>query len=154
MNKYVIGLVVLAATTLGGYYIGKGQKEVQIEEKIVYKEGETKVEYKDRTIIKEKIIQADGTVIEREITKDISKEIEKRSKELASEMVSKIIPKLSKYSLGVKYWFPIEDEMFNKKYYNEKKVEVTAGYRIVGEVWGQVGYKLDNSISVGLAVQF
>lgn len=147
-------LLLLAACVLGGFYLGKGQKEVQVQEKIVYKEGETKIVYKDRTVIHEKIVKPDGTVIERDITKDISQEVERRSKEIAEQMIKNTKPVLSNYSLGVKYWLPVSMDVLHSDTYKLNNTEIQAGRRLMGEVWGQVGYKLDNSISLGVSVQF
>lgn len=156
MNKYaLIGIVLLlAAVGLGGYYTGKGQREIVKEEKIIYKEGEEKIVYRDREVIKEKIIRPDGTIEEREITRDISKEIERRSKEIAQEEILKSKPVLSKYSLGVKYWAPLSVEALKPSYYSLENTEVTTGYRVLGELWIVGGYKLDNSVSLGVSLQF
>lgn len=156
MNKYtLIGAIgLLVAVGLAAFYTGKGQKEVTTIEKIVYKEGSTKIEYRDRTIIKEKITRPDGTTIEREITKDISKEIERRSREIAQEEIKRSKPILSKYSLGVKYWAPVSVKALKPAYHSIENVEVTTGYRVWGELWITGGYKLDNSLSVGLSLQF
>lgn len=157
MNKYTVlgSIILIGVIGAGCFYIGKGQREIVIEEKIIYKEGETKIEYRDRTVIKEKIIKPDGTIIEREITKNIEKEIEKRSKELAQEISKKITPVLSNYSLGVRYWLPLSyNELLNRQTYSKEGLEITAGKRIVGEIWLEGGYKLDNSFSLGVSYKF
>lgn len=155
-NKYImLGiLVLLTGAVAAGYYLGKGQKEVTVEEKIIYKKGEERIQYRDRTIIKERIVAPDGTITERETTKDIAQEIERRSTELAQEMVSKSKPVLSNYSLGLKYWLPLSDKIVNAESYGTEQLEITAGRRLLGEIWLDAGYKLDNSFSVGLSLRF
>lgn len=146
MNKYIIGLAVAVALLVGGYYLGKGQKEVITEEKIVYKEGETKII--EREIIKEKIIRPDGTIEERTIEKD--KSTEEKSKEIEREKSQSVTPILSRYSLGAKYW----PDLSIRQQWNKDNLEITTGYRVWGEAWVDVGYKLDNSVSLGLSLKF
>lgn len=156
MNKYVlISLVILlVGSVAGGYYLGKEQVQTEVQEKVVYRDAETKIEYRDRTVIKERIVAPDGTVTEREIDKDISRDVDKKSTSSSTERDTITTPTLSRYSLGLKYWLPLDNRLLNVDTYSSKQIEVTAGYRMLGEVWLIGGYKLDNSVSVGLSLQF
>jgi len=154
MNKYVIGLVVTVAIFLGGYYMGKGQTRVEIQEKIVREKGEKEIVIRDKIITVTKIQKPDGTI--EETTKTEDKQSAEKSKSSSTEKDKVVVstPILSKYSLGLKYWASIDDKLDEGKLKDKNKYEVTAGYRALGEIWVVTGFKLDKSVAVGLQLQF
>jgi hypothetical protein len=154
MNKYVIGLVVTVAIFLGGYYTGKGQARVEIQEKIVREKGEKEIVIRDKIITVTKIQKPDGTI--EETTKTEDKQSAEKSKSSSTEKDKVVVstPILSKYSLGLKYWASIDDKLDEGKLKDKNKYEVTAGYRALGEIWVVTGFKLDKSVAVGLQLQF
>jgi hypothetical protein len=154
MNKYLIGIAIAVAVFLAGLYTGKGQTQVQVQEKIVEKAGETTTVYRDRIVTVTKVQKPDGTI--EETTRTEEKEGRKEEKLVVREKDKSTVttPNLSKYSLGLKYWAPISDILDVGRVKDSKNYEITAGYRVLGEVWLQTGYKLDKQVSLGIAVQF
>lgn len=145
--KLLLSIILIGIIGVGCFYLGKGQKEVVTEEKIVYKEGKERIVEKE--IIREKIIRPDGTIEERIIEKD--KDTDRRDKEIDRDSSTKVTPILSNYSLGIKYWPSVDSQILK---YDHRNIEITAGYRVWGEAWVDVGYKLDNSVSLGLSFKF
>jgi hypothetical protein len=154
INKYTVGLLVAIGVFIGGFYLGKGQKQVEIQEKIVREKGEKEIVIRDKIITVTKILKPDGTI--EETTKTEDKQSAEKSKSSSTEKDKVVVstPILSKYSLGLKYWADVTDKLDEGKLKDKNKYEITAGYRMIGEVWGTIGYKLDNSLSLGLSLQF
>lgn len=165
LNKYTIGLLLLAITFLGGYYSGKGDREVQIQEKIVTEEGEKEIVIRDKIVTVTKIVRPDGTV--EETTKTEDKKTAEKTSSSSSEKDKSVVSKpiLSKYSLGLKYWTPLADKRVEgqegrdpldtgRDIRSYRNWEATLGYRVMGEVWVIGGYKFSNEVSVGLQLQF
>lgn len=148
MNRYILGglLILLLGSGLGGFYLGRGQKEVQIVEK----EGKAVIQYKDRVVTVTKTIKPDGTVTEITKTEEKSRdtEIDTRSSDTTTKSLS------STYSLGLKYWLPISIDIINPAQYSLEGLEITGGYRLVGDSWLDLGVKLDRSVALGLSVKF
>lgn len=139
----ILGVLLLAAGLfLGGYYSGKGDKEVQIIEKV----GETRTVYKDRIVTVTKIVRPDGTV--EETTK--TEEKEGSSEETTVDRDTHTKPALSDYSLGAKYWRDYESLLSDD---HLGSLEVTAGRRLLGEVWLDMGVR-KQSFAVGVSVNF
>lgn len=155
--KILLSILLLAAVFGGGYYSGKGMTETQVveHEKIVYKEAETKTVYKDRIVERVVIRQPDGTVIEKEKTIDSDKAETKTDTTIANDTTHSEFskPVLSNYSLGVKYWVNYSSLLTDVTRFNSKNVEVTAGRRLVGEVWVDAGVRQD-AVSLGLSFKF
>lgn len=157
MNKY--GVMAIALLVLGsgltGYYLGKGDKEVVIQEKVIYQQGETKVEYRDRIVTVTKIVKPDGTVIETQKTEDRERKEEKKDTVIVDDKSSKSTPILSKYSLGARYWLPLALDSLGDKntYMNTNAIEITAGRRVFGEIWVEGGYRLDREVSLGFSLK-
>lgn len=152
--KVLLGILGVVALFGAGYYSGKGDVKTVTEEKIVYKDQEIRVEYRDRTIVKTKIIAPDGTVTETETDKDVSQNTDSRSTETDKDKIVTVTPDLSKYSLGVKYWLPLNYKIISPESYGAQAVEITVGKRVWGELWVDAGYKLDNSFALGLSFKF
>jgi hypothetical protein len=141
MSRYtLIGLLLLlGGTAAGGYYLGRGQREV------IVKEGKTITVERVRTVVVTKTVHPDGTTTETTSTTDKETEKEKTKKDSTST------PMLSDYSVGVKYWMGQGRSPTN--YYGN--VEVTAGRRLVGDVWLEAGViPLQLQGSIGFSVRF
>ncbi len=154
INKYTLGLILLIVSFGGGYYSGKGNKEVQIQEKIVEIKGEKEIVVKDNIITVTKIVRPDGTV--EETTKTEEKKTVEKSKEVSSEkdIVSISKPVLSNYSLGLKYWALAADESIVRDVSKPDRYELVLGRRIVGEVFLNASYRLDKQASIGVSINF
>lgn len=164
--KLLAGLIILLSVFAGGFYVGKGQTRVEIQEKIVRVEGESKTVYKDKVVIVEKTVYPDGTV--KETTKTEEKEGSKETRTTSDEKDRKTVttPILSNYSLGLKYWASLDDKCTNRednttcgkldmgKVKDKNSYEITAGRRIIGETWLTGGVRLDKQVSLGIALQF
>ncbi len=166
--KIAAGLIILIGVFGGGFYAGKGQTRVEIQEKVVRVEGESKTVYKDRIVTVTKTVQPDGTTTE--VTKTEEKEGSKETRTTSDEKDRKTVttPILSKYSLGLKYWASLDDKIDVSRMSN---YEVTAGYRVLGEVWVIGGFRpgsearltgdgggssprLDKQVAIGIAFNF
>jgi hypothetical protein len=156
--KLLAGLIVLVATAIGGYVTGKGDKEVVIQEKVVTKEGITKIVYKDRIVTVIKEIKPDGTVTETTKTEEKDKVVDKTDKETDSSKDSTTTPAAPRYSLGL-YAInsditrePLsKDTALDKSKYN---VGVSAGINVFNPIWLKFGYvPTVKQVSVGLELQ-
>lgn len=148
-NKYLIVLVLLVASGLGGFYLGRGQKEIQIQEKIVTTEGESHIEYRDRIVTVTKIVRPDGTTEETTKTEEKEGTEEKKTK-VAEKDKSRTEKSLaSNYSLGAMYRLKYGD--LTRSALNS--VEVTGGRRLIGDVWLDVG-ATTSDVAVGLSVKW
>lgn len=155
INKYTVGLAAVIAAALAGFYTGRGQKEVEIQEKIITTKGETQTVFKDRIITVTKVLRPDGTVEETTRTEDKSGSSSTKSSEKSKEKDTVTTSIASQYSLGLKYWASLDDK-FNeadRTVRDTGRYEVVAGYRILGDIWVEGGYRLDKQLSVGLRVQ-
>jgi hypothetical protein len=153
-NKYFIAAILALALFVAGFYTGKGQKEIEIQEKVVQIKGETQVLIKDRIVTVTKVVRPDGTVEEITRTEDKDRKETSRSEEIAKEK-SKVTRSIaSQYSLGLKYWVPNSDILDVGRVRDINNYEVQVGRRLVGEVWLQGGYRFDKQVSIGLQLQF
>lgn len=133
----IIGFVIsVAGAGAGGYYYGKGQIQIQTQEKIVYKDGETKIEYRDRIVTVTKTTQPNGTVTETTKTEEVAKNTDKKTQQVAEEKKTETTPVTSQYSLGVQY-HPSYSELLG--YADITKYSVVAGYRVLGPAWLEAG---------------
>ncbi len=151
MNKYVALLIAAVVLFGAGFYAGKGQTQVEIQEKVVYRDSETRVEYRDRTVTVTKIVRPDGTTEETTRTeeKEKSEETTIVERDRQKEKLTTLV--LSDYSLGLKYWASLSDKLDIR---DRNNYELTAARRLIGEVWVQGGVRMDKSVAVGLSVQF
>lgn len=166
--KILAILTTLVVIFIGGFYTGKGQTRVEIQEKVVRVEGESKTVYKDRVVTVTKTVKPDGTTTETTKTeeKEGSKETKTASKDTAKSTVT--TPTLSNYSLGLKYWASLDDKLDMRKMSN---YEVTVGKRMLGEIWLIGGFRpgsearltgdgggssprLDKQVSLGISFNF
>lgn len=135
-NKLFWALLLLVITGGIGYYLGSSQVQTQ------YVEGEVRVV--TRVVTVEKIIQPDGTVIERTITDNSTREERTES--------TTTTPALAQYSLGVQFnsdydgLLDIAQEMRNPDRY-----VLVGGRRLLGPVWGEL---LLGTKQLGLGVRY
>jgi hypothetical protein len=147
--KIIIVLGLAIGIFLGGYYTGKGDKEVQTQEKVVYKEGEQKIVYQDRIVTVTKVVHPDGTTEETTKTEDKNQTTDTRTAEGQTDKKQDTKVALSNYSIGTRYWASFQSPL-ETSYGN---IEINAGRRIIGDVWADIGVKKD-AASVGIRIQF
>lgn len=153
VNKYTIGGLLIVVVGLVGYYLGQGQVEIQTVERVITKEGESRVEYKDRIVTVIRTVKPDGTVTETTKTEDKSGTKEKKSSETATDKERIVTPVLAKYSLGLRYWNKVALDSLVKPSLEYDRLEVSVGHRVWGGLWADVGYRLDNSLSLGIRLE-
>lgn len=142
-TKILLAFLLLVAAFAGGFFLGKGEK--QIVEHVT--EGKERVVTKTRTVTVTKVIRPDGTIEEKTETKDSQADKETKKTETSKE--SK--PALADYRVGAKYW--LDGKTIGDWQY--RQVEVTGARRLLGDVWGEVGIlPIKREVSVGLSVQF
>lgn len=158
MYKVVATLVVLLGVFLGGFYTGRGQKEVQIVEKKVEVKGEdkTQIVYRDRIVVHTVTKYPDGTTVTQEkvTDQDTTKTEDKKVETIASSSSNKTISNLSNYSLGLREHLnytallPTSESL-------RHGLEFTAGRRLFGDIWLDLGVMPDShDISLGIRVDF
>lgn len=168
--KILAGVLLLLASAIGGYVTGKGDKEIVIQEKVVTKEGATKIVYKDRIVTVIKEIKPDGTVTETTKTEEKDKVVDKTTKETDSSKDSSTTPAAPRYSLGI-YAIntsiaeklsgsvptarePLSGDtgpVLDKSKYN---LGVSAGINILNPIWLKFGYvPAVKQVSIGLDLQ-
>lgn len=150
MWKIILPLLLAIGLFSGGFYLGRGDK--QIEERIIVKKGETEVKIIERTVEKIRIVKPDGTVIEKEIVKD--KDSKTKEKDKISESESIISPVMSNYSVAASVWVPLDKRLIDRRTYSIDSIEVSVGRRLLGDAWVDAGYRLNNELSLGLRLQF
>lgn len=135
-NKLFWALLLLVITGGIGYYLGSSQVQTQ------YVEGEVKVI--TRVVTVEKIVQPDGTVIERTITDNSTREERTES--------TTTTPALAQYSLGVQYISSYKDLLDNpQEMRNPDRYVLVGGRRLLGPVWGEL---LLGTKQLGLGVRY
>lgn len=139
--KVILVLILVLGVFSGGYFLGRGQKEIQIVER----KGDEKIVYKDRTIIVTKTVYPDGRTEERTEERDISQDEHRQESE--RERTEKA--KLAQYLIGVGYQFSYT----MKQELELTKVQATFGRRMLGPVWmtGSVGLR---DTVLGLSLEF
>lgn len=152
--KYgAIGLALLGLFAWG-YYLGKGQTEVrtEVQDRIVYKEGETHTVYVDRIVTVTKTVKPDGTVTEVTKTEDKNTTKETKNEQVAKETSKETTVKStqSQYSLGVGYRPTFDREHL----YDYSRFEATAGYRVIGPAWIELGLRpATRDFTIGVRVE-
>ncbi len=151
MWKVILALIVLGGSFAGGFWTGRGNKEVEIRE--VKTKGETIVKTVEKIRWKERIVHPDGTIVEREHEED--RDTKTHDKETVSEKDKSVRPTQSNYSLGIAYWASFREPLPEQsKGISYDAVELRVGRRIVGDFWIDLGYRLDRSLSLGVRAEF
>lgn len=144
-----------------GYAIGTigtpvMEKEIQYVDRVVEKQGETRIVYKDRVIEKTVERRPDGTVIEKETTRETDKQEETKTAENSRESSKTetpiVVQPRPKYSVAVRTIPSLDPD----EYLSVKQYEATIGYRLLGgPLVGELGYAgRDRMVSVGVRLDF
>lgn len=145
MLKYILyGTGLMLIGILAGYYIGRGQKA----ETLVVHDVQTVTRVVNHIVTVTRTVKPDGTVIETTKTED--KQNDKTTDEAISSSTS--TPVGSNYSLGVRYHVsPLAiGDVLTSPY---KGIEVTAGRRILGDLWLDLGVQpINRDISLGVRI--
>lgn len=136
MNKYILGLLALLVSAGAGYYLGTGN--VQIEEKVIVKQGEDKIQIVERVVTRTVTIKPDGTRTETETTKDVTRDEQHSDTELSKDKT--VTPILAQYSLGIRFSADYKDiaNIYNDAQ-NKDNYTVQLGRRLLGPVWIEAG---------------
>lgn len=144
-------LIILLGVFLGGFYSGRGEKQVETVEKVVEKQGEVQVVYRDHIITVTKIVKPDGTVTEVTKTEDQDKKTDTKTDVVTDDKQVITTPQLSRYSLGL--FGQIRDIQLSQL--PRPQLGVSAGVRVVGDIWAKLGIvPADKSISLGIDIHF
>lgn len=155
MHKLVALVIVTAVAAGTGYYYGRGNKQVEVREKIVTVKGETITQYKDRIVTVTRVVRPDGTTEETTRTEDKQGSSEQRTTEKKKDTDTATTSIARSYSLGLKYRTRLSDiPDIQQAGRDRNNYEMTAGYRLMGDVWIQSGLQLDGSVSLGVAYQW
>lgn len=144
-HRWVLYVAFILAAGAAGYYQGKGTAEVRVVEHAA----KTLIEYKDRIVTVTKTIRPDGTVTETTKTEDREKSVDST----VTDKSTVTIPVASNYSLGVRYqsaYFELISQAISNPY---KGLEVSAGRRILGPLWLEVGAGIER-ITLGVRYEF
>lgn len=152
LNKYTILVLLALGLFLGGYFSGKQDIQTVVQEKVVYKEGETLTVYRDRIVTVTKIVKPDGTVTEITKTEDKDKTQDKKTTEVDKDKSTTTTPVLSKYSLGL---YTQKELASNWLLRDNYKYGVSAGYRVLSPLWlKSIYFPTDKLIMVGIEIEF
>lgn len=145
--KLLALLIVLAGTFVGGFFLGKGKKEVTT----ITKQGEKEVVYKDRIVTKIIEKKPDGTIIEKTVTEDKSGKTTEKQVDKSTQVKSA----LAKYSLGLGIERIVTTESIGKTFreYTESYYG-SVGVRVWGPAWAELQYQpRTNELRLGLRVE-
>jgi hypothetical protein len=166
----LLAAALLALSLFGaGWWTGRGQKEVVIQDRIVVQEKQvvvhdkaevqTVVQWKDRIVTVTRTVTKNGTVTETTKTEDKAKEKQQekavthdstekqKSTDTAHTESSK--PSLPNYSIGLGYR-PVSYDSLRS--YSYKFTELRAGVRVLGPVFGEVGVSGTKQVSIGVRI--
>lgn len=149
-SKYILVLVLIAAAAGTGYYLGSGN--VEIQERVITKEGEVRTQIVERVVTKTVVVQPDGTRTETETVADRTQEEQSRNTETdSSRIVVYIRPD---YSLGVQFHQQYQDL---PNIYNDiqdlRSWNVQLGRRLLGPIWAEAGVGMEQ-YTIGLRWEF
>lgn len=150
LHKTILLIIYTAGIFTLGYYAGKGDKEVQIVEKVITKEGETKTVYKDRIVTVTKVVKPDGTTTETTRTEEKEGTKETKRTEVASNKDTKSTPILPKYSVAgglLQGIYTLSRLHFRPDYY------ITGGYRVLGPTWLEIGSNTKEELTLGVRIE-
>ncbi len=158
LSKVLLGIAVVGAIYLGGFYTGRGTGEVQTVEVVREVKGDTKTEiqYKDRIVTVTRTVKPDGTTTETTKTEDKQKATQKEVKttEHSTDKETVVTASKSDYSVGVREHVDYQSLLPTASELRDR-IEVTGGKRIVGDVWLDVGVQPgSHDVSIGVRVDF
>jgi hypothetical protein len=145
-------LTLLVGASLLGFWLGHGQKEVQVIEKKVEVrvEGETKIKYQDRIVTVTIIKKPDGTVTETTTTKESSKDEHTNT---SSTTKDKSTQEETKYSAQYSFGLSTHPSLDATQYRDWHSYRAEAGALLVGPLWGTISYGNKEGILLGLRVE-
>lgn len=159
LYKVGAGLVTVLLAFLSGR--ASRPAEIQVQEKVVEKhvQGEETVRtvVKDRIITRTVTVKPDGTTVTKDTDQSLNRQKDRETKIVVQERwveVAKWIEKpLPKYSIGLSYWPDYRSLIEDTRRFQLDKVEGGIGYRVVGNVWLELGVRRD-SFGLGLRYEF
>jgi hypothetical protein len=150
MWKIILPVVLAIGLFAGGFYIGRGNKEVEIRE--IRTKGETVTKIVDRIVTVTRTVHPDGTVEEKTTTEN--KDTNIKDKEKSTDRDSLTSSNTSNYSLGVHYWIPLSSRILDPETYSIKAVDVSIGRRLIGDIWVDGSYRFNGDLALGIRLQF
>lgn len=144
----IIAVLLLSAAYVGGYWTGSGN--VTTVEKRVEVEGKTQIVYRDRIVTHTVVVAPDGTRTESDKTEEVAQDTSNETNSSSDDKST--TPQLASYSIGARYHLqPLSfaDTLANPY----RGLEITAGRRILGEVWVDLGVQpLNKDVSLGVRI--
>jgi hypothetical protein len=142
LQKVLLGTLLLLAVFAGGYWAGRGDKQVEIRE--VKVKGDVVEKIVERVVEKIRTVKPDGTVEEKEITRDITKD--KKEKIVSNDKASKVTPYLPKWGVGGGAVVGVDT-------FPEVGYYVNGRYKVIGSIWVESSINTNKSVSVGISVE-
>lgn len=141
-RQATILLSAILIAGLAGYWIGRGDKQVEVRE--VRVKGDTVEKVVERIVEKVRTVKPDGTVEEKEITRDVTKD--KKETIVSNEKDTKVTPLLPKYGVGAGVLTGVDN-------FPEVGYYVNGRYRIVGSIWVESSINTRRDVSLGISVE-
>jgi hypothetical protein len=141
------GLALLLLGFAWGFSRGQDQVETIVQEKVVYKEGQTKVEYRDKIVTVTKVVKPDGTVTETTKTEDKAGTKESKSTKIAEDKRTDTRPVLPNYSIAGGVLSEFGPDILRPGYY------LTGGYRLLGPAWIEAGGNTKRELTLGIRIE-
>jgi hypothetical protein len=138
------GLALLLLGFAWGFSRGQENVETVVQERIVVKEGETKVEYRDKIVTVIKEVKPDGTITETTKTEDKQGTKEKKKSIVDNQKKQETKPVLPTYSVAGGVVASLGPDILTPGYY------ISGGYRVLGPAWIEVGGNTKKELTLGI----
>lgn len=142
LQKIGAGLVLLLAVFASGYWVGRGDKQIETRE--VRIKGDTVEKIVEKIVEKTRTVKPDGTVTETEIVRD--KVQDKKETVVSNEKDTKITPYLPKWGVGSGAIVGVDN-------FPEVGYYVGGRYRVLGSVWVESSVNTDKQVSLGISLE-
>lgn len=146
MYRVIGALTAIVIAGAVGFWYGSGQgKTVTVEKEVV----RTETQWKDHIVTIVKTVKPDGTIEEKTVTEEKEGTVKKEKDSVDTH----VTPSLAQYSLGVRYQSSYSELVSRTLTSPGKGVEVSAGRRILGPLWGELGVGMER-VTLGIRYEF
>lgn len=148
--KIIAALLLLLGVFAGGYFTGKGQRE--ITERLVVKEGETRTITVEKIVTVIRTVKPDGTVEEKTETADRTIDKNKDISEVSKDSSSKL--SVNQWGVGGLVKASLKDSTIEDLKVPKLEYGVVGSMRVIGDIWADLQVTTDKQLGIGLRVEF
>lgn len=152
LTKIAIVLLLALGIFGGGFYLGKGNKEVVIQEKII--KGDTVIKEVETIVTVTKTVHPDGTTTETTTTDTKQKDTHEQESTTDKSSSSKSIA--SNWGVGIGVVASLKDAIDNKSVKELPKPDYYGmiSHRVLGDIWVDLQANTNKEIAGGIRVEF